>query len=62
MEDRAINERARLVKAMCFVNVGYQRRYLKLGQTKIRVEGSMDVNDTRYNDCLSDMLNWSVPY
>ena len=51
MEDPAISEEARQGKAMCFVIVGYQRRYLKHGQTKIRVEGSMDVNDTRYNNC-----------
>ncbi|KAF3519541.1 hypothetical protein DY000_02062593 [Brassica cretica] len=29
------------MKAMCFVTVGWWQRYLKLGQTEIRVEGSM---------------------
>ena len=48
MEDGAIREMARQMKAMCFVTVGCWRRYLKLGLTEIRVEGSMGVKNSRY--------------
>ncbi|KAG2280117.1 hypothetical protein Bca52824_051337 [Brassica carinata] len=39
------------MKAICFVTVGWWRRYLKLGQTKIRVEGSMGVKKSSGGDC-----------
>ena len=48
MEDGAIRERARQMKAICFVTMDWWRRYLKLGKTKIRVEGSMGVKNSRY--------------
>ncbi|KAF2611921.1 hypothetical protein F2Q70_00012970 [Brassica cretica] len=48
VKDGAIRERARQMKAMCFVTVCCWRRHLKLGQTKIRVEGSMGAKNSRY--------------
>ena len=33
---------------MCFATVEFRPRYLKLGQKKIQVEGSMGVKNTRY--------------